>query len=280
MRIQSAGRLGNNLFIWAYAFGKSVETGKRVTIFFDRFHSNLGHDELETIELLESDMIHFTRSDYLGMILKFLDWLRKNFNPMYHLATNILCIGTESEGIVRNRFLVRGYFQDAVYPSKNASQIKSVLNGALMEVKCKSELIHQLDSKFDKYQVVHLRLGDYLGSTYGTVNSNAYSNLIEKGLPVIVCTDGNVADVAKYLDFDVDLIITPNESTSWETLAIFSSSSRFIGVNSTLSWWGAFMASQNGAKAFLPESWSTNEKEDPAAKLKIKGVSTYQNDFR
>jgi hypothetical protein len=279
MRIQSAGRLGNNLFIWAYALGVSIETGKRVTIFSDGFHSNLGQDEAETIELLECNLIQFKRSNFLGATFKFLDWLRQYSVKIYAALTFILRIGTESEGTEKNRFIVRGYFQNAEYVARYADQIASHMNKALMRIEDKSQLVRGITSKFQNYQVIHLRLGDFTGTSYGTINASSYFKLLDRKLPIIVCTDGSAFDVARYLDFNVELVVTARESTSWETLAIFSNATRFVGVNSTLSWWGAFVASQNGAEAYLPEIWSTIAGEDPGNLMRINGVNRYQNTF-
>ena len=54
MKIQSAGRLGNILFIWAFAV-KIAESKKpkKVSILADKYHSKVDKDLLETFELLD-----------------------------------------------------------------------------------------------------------------------------------------------------------------------------------------------------------------------------------
>jgi hypothetical protein len=279
MKIQAAGRLGNNLFIWAYALGISKETGKTISIFSDKFHTNLGQDEEETIRLLGSKSVRFVRSNNLGAALKSVDWLRQYSKQIYRLATFVMRIGTEGEGNTQRRYILRGYFQNSEYVVANAQEIASTLIRVVKEIANDSQLITEINNHYEKYQVIHLRLGDFVDTRNGTVNSSTYYKLLDRELPVIVCTDGEKSDVERLLDFKVDLVLTPNESTSWETLAIFSNASTFIGVNSTLSWWGAFIASRKGSSAFLPEYWSTSSTANAGNLLRIHGVTLYKNDF-
>ncbi|CAN2170204.1 hypothetical protein MCEMRE182_00031 [Candidatus Nanopelagicaceae bacterium] len=279
MKIQSAGRLGNNLFIWAYAYGVSIKSEKRASIFWDKYHSKIGAEELETANLLESKYVHFSQSNLLGAVLKFLDWIRRFARWPYRCICFVLRIGTEGEGTLNRRNIIRGFFQESKFVLANDTSINLLLSNALDKVENKSLFLKDFKTKFPEYQVIHLRLGDYVGSSFGVIDPASYKRLLDPELPIVICTNGAKTEISQFLGFQADYVISPEESTAWETLVIFTNAARFIGVNSTLSWWGAFLVSRRGFPAYLPQHWNLNMQSDFANKLNINGVSAYENDF-
>lgn len=74
MKVQSAGRLGNQLFLFAYALDlKAKSKAKPVDIFADKFYSELNQDLIETFENLSGYGINLEINNYLGLILKATD---------------------------------------------------------------------------------------------------------------------------------------------------------------------------------------------------------------
>jgi hypothetical protein len=103
--------------------------------------------------------------------------------------------------------------------------------------------------------------------------------LITQNIPLVVCTDGTEQQVEEILKIKPDLILTPRETTAWETLSIIGSADKFIGVNSTLSWWGAFLVGQNKKEAYLPLSWHKSNSQKNINLNYFPGIKSYTNTF-
>ena len=71
MKVQSAGRLGNQLFIFAYALDlKAKSKARSVDIFADKFDSEPNQDLIEKFENLSGYGINLEINNCLGFILK------------------------------------------------------------------------------------------------------------------------------------------------------------------------------------------------------------------
>jgi hypothetical protein len=127
--------------------------------------------------------------------------------------------------------------------------------------------------------VLHIRLGDYIGSEFGVINPASYSKLITRNIPLVVCTNGTEQQVAEILKIKPDVILTPSQTTAWETLSIIGSADKFIGVNSTLSWWGAFLVGQNNNEAYLPLIWEKAKSRQENRFGNFPGIKFYPNTF-
>jgi len=279
MKIQSAGRLGNILFIWSFAVSDSRKRKRNVEIFVDKYHSTIGPEQEITRQLLDCDGVRFEVNNSLGMFLKIIDWM-ENRSPFSH---SVLCglIGVRDEKAAssRNSRILRGYFQSTEHILENVEFIENRLGSAIQEISYKSKVIQVLKDRYPKYQVLHVRLGDYLGSEFGVINPSSYSYLITQNLPLIVCTDGTEQQVAEILKIKPELILTPGETTAWETLSIIGSAEKFIGVNSTLSWWGAFLVGQNKKEAYLPLIWQKSRSHQNISLSDFPGIKSYSNTF-
>lgn len=76
MRIQSAGRLGNILFIWAFAQHVAREEKlNKVTVFADKYHTSVNSELLDVFNLLETETVKFEIKNNLGLLLKAIDKL-------------------------------------------------------------------------------------------------------------------------------------------------------------------------------------------------------------
>jgi hypothetical protein len=77
----------------------------------------------------------------------------------------------------------------------------------------------------------------------------------------------------------VQRFVGPNDTTAWETLSVFSTNTKFVMANSTLSWWGGYLASKKGMRVVMPNQWFRDISRSPANQLNIKGVELVQADF-
>jgi len=279
MKIQSAGRLGNILFIWSFAISMSRTRKKEVEIFTDKYHSKIGPEHEINEHLLNCPGVKFKVSNSTGLLLKIVDWTKSRSTPVHIFLCNFIGVAGEDESSFKNAKILRGYFQTTEHILENIDFIESRLGNAIQEISRNSRVIQNLKNLYPKYQVLHIRLGDYLGSEFGVINPLSYSMLIAQNIPLVVCTDGTEQQVEEILNIKPDLILTPRETTAWETLSIIGSADKFIGVNSTLSWWGAFLVGQNKKEAYLPLSWHKSNSQKSINLDYFPGIKSYTNTF-
>lgn len=279
MKIQSAGRLGNTLFIWAFALEISKKNKTQVSIFTDRFHSDVGIEALTTRKLLSDPCITFCNSDFYGGLLAAVDWTTGKSKKLGRALKKMLGISDEPDPITEKTQILRGYFQYSDQVLNNVSIIVEKLNRAINLVEQESEKVQKLKSTYPRYQVIHVRLGDFVNSEIGVISPNSYKSELEPNIPTLICTNGSEREVLELVDFPVVEILTPDALSTWETLCLINSATRFVGVNSTLSWWGAFLAIANGNKAFLPDRWTKEGKFVDSDRLKLEGCIKYEAHF-
>jgi hypothetical protein len=279
MKIQSAGRLGNILFIWAYAIYISQDKKIKVSIFTDRFHSDAGVESKETKKLLSDTKIKFYNSDVNGGLLAAIDWTSKKSLKLGLALKRIFGVSDEWDSKTSRAQIVRGYFQNSGYLLKNKALISEKLLRATRSIEQNSQKVQQLKSRYPQYQVAHIRLGDFVNSEFGVISPECYKSTLDPLLPLIICTDGSREEILEIIDFPYEEILTPAELSTWETLCIMKCASRFVGANSTLSWWGAFLALESGNMAFLPNQWVKSGKSNDYELLSLEGTTRYKAVF-
>lgn len=142
---------------------------------------------------------------------------------------------------------VEGYFQQARLPLAVRGWLRDRLLPALDQVAI-PEATHGTIG-------VHVRLGDYLyrQSTrdfHGVSAPSYFRDALEivrdkmPDAPVVLFTDSPEAIARLYGDtFGPDVVVSQT-TTAWQTLHAMSQCSAFVMSNSSLSWWGAFIATQ------------------------------------
>jgi hypothetical protein len=161
-----------------------------------------------------------------------------------------------------------GYFQNWKYAESQRNIIISELIPIL------DKTFEAIKSRFDldqAYTVIHVRRGDYRTdqnpeTMIGSLSDEYFIDW-NKQYPSdrLVLLVENRTDVEKLIGVIHPFLILDNTLTNaWETLAIMSSSQTILGSNSTLSWWGAWIAREKGAMTFLPSDWDVMGRFNPA----------------
>ena len=163
---------------------------------------------------------------------------------------------------------VNGYFQKWQYAKNHQRWIHSELLPVLRT------LHSELSKRFDlsqPYTVIHVRRGDYRAdqNPLAWIGCLADEYFIQwaKEHPSnrFVLLTEHQSEVEDLVSAIQPALVLDNASTTpWETLAIMSSATTFLGSNSSLSWWGAWTASINGASTFLPSKWDVMGRFNPA----------------
>lgn len=279
MKIQSAGRLGNILFIWAYALSLAHKSrNHKVEIFADKYHSPIDEDLKENFFKLSSKEFDFLIDNKSGLVLRILDRAALSMPKLSNALQRKLRIQTEFRDVLsQNAWIQRGYFQDPKYFENIKEEIHSRLKKIINDVGSSSLLKSKFPYLEEEYQAIHVRLSDFVGSAAGVIQLQSQLNCLDNSLKTIICTDGTREDVLSRTDRHDYEIITPFESTAWETLAILSGAKFLVTSNSTLSWWSGFVAAGNGKSVWIPKIW--NKKMKTSIPLPFENVQTYLQKF-
>ena len=279
MKIQSAGRLGNILFIWAHAFNMAKESSlEKVEIFADKYHSPIDEDLKETFFKLSSREVEFLIDNKSGLVLRILDRATLSVPKLANALQRKFRIQTEyQDALTQDAWIQRGYFQDPKYFENIKEEVHARLKQIISDVEATSQVKLKFPYLEHEYQAIHVRLSDFVGSASGVIHLESQLNCLDKDLKTVICTDGTKEDVLSRTDRHDYEIITPFESTAWETLAILSGAKFLVTSNSTLSWWSGFVAAGNGKSVWIPKIW--NKKMQTSIPLPFENVQAYLQKF-
>ena len=279
--VHLAGGLGNQLFIWQFAHSLQEITRSTIVI-FDCYDSEDVHQPLLKelkkycshrvwIIKLPSFMNPFVLYDFFVSRnkTKFLPQaiLKRIYSPVDPSEVPM----TEQ---MKRTILFRLYCQSAEFVNKKFY---------LIDIEMKELLRAYLDYKssiedLDLSQVVHVRRGDFKSnmSTIGCLASRYFEKLIRPNSSYVLHTDeelansGGLAGGATHI-FD-------GSHSPWLVLAHGSAAKTFIGSNSTLSWWAAFLNNIENSRIFLPQPWYITESIIEKS-LKLDKVSYISSEF-
>jgi hypothetical protein len=266
--ISLSGGIGNQLFQWAaahYLFKGRV------------FSLELGHYQFNLERQFQLEPILKSCPHFAGYASKLADThLPKYFQwaTAKGVPTNLL----ESLGFFQEEFLksdsllriqkrterglpviVEGLFQDIDIVDDAWPLIRNELTEALREPFDSAKTRLGLP---DRYAAIHVRRGDYPISpepshAIGQLDDSYFVQIAAKfDLPIVILTENTneVSNLSKTLN--AKLVVSNEEANPLETLSILKNSEQLVGSNSSLSWWGAYLASKLNRQSNLPEKWS------------------------
>jgi hypothetical protein len=270
------GGMGNQLFIWAtsYAFGKL--TNKAVIL--DASECTMWGEQLKSFNIPvhipgppNPDGILPTR--FVSRTNLLVNLLRATRNQFRNLRIGRTFWENSHLGYdpkvfkVKSGKIIRGYFQSHKYFQIYATEIRENLLGS---AQISSEFIELRGKLPLEYTAIHLRLGkDYKDSdTYFRLVDKSYVRnslkIIDSKFPgrsKVVVTDN--PELARDLVPDADFYLGNEElDNPVDLLVLMSKSSSFIGSNSSLSWWSAFLMEDSHAVRIFPKPWFQDAKLD------------------
>lgn len=266
--IAISGGLGNQLFQWFAAHSYFASKG----FILDLRHYDINPDrEFELSSLLELCSHKFSEESATKK-----SSLMKIFEKF------------ASRGISPKLLEKLGYYQEIAHPKT----LKGVLEGRLDKrlplyvnglfqngdmvnqifPSVGHELMSYVDENFkfiqakfalpESFAAIHVRRGDYPISSspsgaIGQLDDFFYSELASKTeLPIILLTE-KASDIQELsIALKPWLILSQHEADAWESLSIMANSKFLVGSNSSLSWWGAYLAAVAKKEAWLPNEWS------------------------
>ncbi len=262
MYFHLSGRLGNQLFQWAFAHQLSLHYGEKVSFFIDNIHHRALMNKENQFDLIECSHISShvqsnTRGIQLAMLDKISTFSPKTANKVEITARFLRTKDSYEIPFMPSRIpsIVSGFYIN----KRVISGIEELLFTELIAILKKVSIPANLPKN---YQVLHVRRGDYLTTDtgYGILEGMYYLDNLDKKLPVVLCTD-NALEARDVIDaVSPALVLDPKNSSAWQTLRIMGESQRLIMGNSTLSWWGGFIALFKGGTVIQPEPFYLGNK--------------------
>lgn len=267
--IMLKGGLGNQLFQWTYAH--SLQPHQK--FYPSRFHYG-HHDKIKYLEL--GDIIescpHVLKGGSLSPSREYLSHLGEwMWNKKLSRKVAEIFLGycqedpridqRQSGNRNRKSWISSGYFQKNIYVDNSAGAVE-------FEILPHTEKIASglIEAKVipQKYSILHIRTGDYSRQSAKNINfiGNLHDryfldNLDKLNANYLIVLTENADHIPELLNkIKPDLVLDTGQVNAWETLATMTFSESMIGANSSLSWWGAKLASLKGANTWLPENWS------------------------
>lgn len=251
---QLSGRLGNQLFQWAYSHQLNLNYQSRIVPFHDKSHSVSGY--LGNLESLIQPCSHTNtvkQINGLGFLLRGFDKLRSYFPELtqkvelvFGIArtTNHFDISLPTQEKPR---LVTGFFVNWQTVLGIEELLFNELTEGFRNIRTPSDVP-------EIYQVIHVRRGDFLTlrDSYGVLHPDYYLANADSNLTTFICTDDT--DLAQDIQSQLraQKVFGPNDLSPTEAMKLMANASLLVMSNSTLSWWAGFYCSKKGGKVVIP----------------------------
>ncbi len=261
---QLSGRLGNQLFQWAFAHKLASNYSSKVTLFLDSSHANgFEGDDLYS-HLEECDHIEaIARKDLVGLTIKGLDKVSTLNIPLSSLIEKKFnFLRTKDSYLIptlpsQRPNLVTGFYIN----SRNVEDVEEVIYPEMQKILGQIEIPTNLPAR---YQYIHIRRGDYVTTdpTYGLIGVGHYKRFLNKELPLVIGTDDVISATPVIADLNPDFVFSSSNSTAWQALKMMAMADSLVLANSTLSWWGGFLASNRGKIVYSPSPFYKDDYEN------------------
>ena len=258
------GGIGNQLF--QYVFGQYLHFRYNQEVRYDD-NSYISTDKLRKRELddLDLEMVkdnHCSFSKYRGVKGRALRYLYQ-LNRRHHFVG--LDEKVPATFIEKDEYFFQAYWQDFKYYDWLRQNVPS------FHIKSKSfpnVLLEYMDIIKDTAQSVslHVRRGDYFKprfvGTFGVCTETYYKNAIDQikkqvpGTRFFVFSD-DLEWVKEHINLDKDTILIPNYDISqFSYIELMSFCKHHIISNSSFSWWGAVLNTDENAIVISPNKWT------------------------
>lgn len=265
------GGLGNQMFQWA--FGRMLEETTDMELFLDMsYFSNsyarpyqLDIFEIEPkfadshLEKFKLDLLwKFRKLLGNGRFLGYKIYEEKQFN----FDRNFSKIGTDT--------YIIGFFQTEMYFRNIANKIREDFRFKNAPEEANKILLEKINST--ESVSLHIRRGDYVSKqrykeTYAQCSINYYKRAVEyiaqkhPDLVLYVFSDDIdwVRENLKMYNYKHVLVSNNTGKKSWEDMRLMSSCKHNIIANSSFSWWGAWLNSNQNKIVIAPKKWFNDE---------------------
>lgn len=286
LRVYLSGGLGNQLFQWSFGHFLSQKTGTAIKIIKFPVRAQIAHANLNLSDYFPfCDHCSFGKISTPMFINQFLDPWNSKFRNLRRerladFRSDPFMLHSNIE--INSRFGYLGYFQnvDFVHEVQNTVrfEIKSVLEP-------QTQQLRNLPKKLP-LEIIHVRRGDTLTlanqARVGVLDVDYYLSLIRPkstNMYRIIVTDDVHGAQSVITKIKPDKILGPESLDVLNTLALMSRATRLVMANSTLSWWGGFLALSNGAEIVAPKPFFKSQDLHSGDALDYPGFVTAESVF-
>jgi hypothetical protein len=254
IRVYLEGGLGNQLF--GLANGISIANRNQAKLLLDCTNLRARKFELSRYGFECSEQI---RSKAFVTSSSFLRQERVIREKDFRFDPRIYAIRTPAS--------IRGYFQTWRYFDEYRKEILDLLGSPKVLSKEYQELLIEMEQ--NRTLIVHVRRGDYknLINYHGLVSKNYLQIAIETQIrqteieKIWIFTD-SPEDIDE-LGLEFDRVIGPETlNDAVEVLDLMKRATAFVGSNSSLSWWAAYLNDSHDASPIFPSPWFQEESID------------------
>jgi len=261
---QLSGRLGNQLFQWAFAHRLAINYRSQVSLFMDSSHANgfTGDDLYSHLE--KCDHIRaIARKDSVGLVIKGLDKASTLQTSLgYSLERKLAFLRSRNSYLypelpIKKPRIITGFFINA----RIVEEVEEVIYPELQEMLTQIQSPKTLPAR---YQYIHIRRGDYVTTdpSYGLIGASHYRRFISRDLPLVIGTDDIQSAESVIKDLKPECVFSSSDSTAWQALKMMGMADSLVLANSTLSWWGGFLASNRGKVVYSPSPYYKGDTEN------------------
>lgn len=270
--VQLMGGLGNQMF--QYALGRNLSIRQQTPLVLDASHlkdpgvtpREYGLDVfcIQATRMCMRDRLRFMRSrcfQKLGLPFFFLRTVKEQ-TCMFDASILTL----EQTSSLRGYWQSYKYFSDIADQIRNDFQLKKTYQDILEQKK-----IYKKIRDAEQSISLHVRRTDYLSPVsqqiLGTCSRSYYDEALrlmgqkEKDLSLFIFSDDLAWCKKTFHDVILPITFVGEEESleDFEELILMSLCKHHIIANSTFSWWGAWLSSQNGI-VIAPQKWfSSND---------------------
>lgn len=296
-KIRIKGRLGNQLFIYAFARELVHKYSTPVLIYDRERHSNwISH--LNNYNTNKNIIFTSNRKAVMKMNIKAKAWFiysklcTKNMTPRERHTFEIDHLKKlEKEGlflltdgyaelptVIKKDTFFDGYFQSPKYFNTIR---KDLLKELVPKTKYNHEELQFLNLIENSESVcVSIRLGDYLNnSTHQVCTKDYYLKAMKKikqlypNCKFFIFSD-EVKKAEKIFQFEYPVIYDSGKMKDYISLSIMSKCKHFIISNSSFSWWAQYLSTNVNKTVIAPNKWFAKDVpcdifEDNWIKLKV-----------
>lgn len=286
-QVHLSGGIGNQLFQVGFAHYLNLIRGTQVSIRKPKLAFGLPHTHLSFFDgnfFCQHCTYTIDQGNRLWNELM-NPWKQlnlANFLGRFEDFRNRPFLSPRELGVIQGNTGYLGYFQNIEFVLPIADVIQREITQVLEERVHESLMVDYRSN----LEVIHVRQGDTKSlanrKRVGVLDHLYYQKLLERKSKRdwrVVVTD-DVEGAQEILQgIEVDKIFGPSDLDPWETLWVMANSRRLVAANSTFSWWGGFLALENGAEVVIPKPFFVSSELDTKGALKYPGFKEAESSF-
>ncbi len=262
--MQISGRLGNQLFQWAYAHQLADQFKVQIHPFVDKWHFSPSEESVYSIRDMKCIHIAEQKTFNLGgQIFRILDKISSINSNLAKSISHKSGVLQQADAYVMPEVRAKPWLVSGFYIS--ADPVKIYGDHLWDILRCIIEPVF-ISKKFsmnlpDSFQAIHVRRGDFqsMQKTFGLLDVEWYSRNLNFNLPIVLATDDLMGAQEIINTIKPDIILDPDLVNPVETLAILANSEKLVLANSTFSWWAGFCVSRTGGEVIFPKPFYLSE---------------------